>query len=412
MKRIGFFFLVAMFMVAGVASAQAPKEVPIGIVIPITGASATIGTQLTQGIKMAVEQINAFGGVASLRGAKLKPIITDSQSKPDVGSSETERLIKRENVALICGAFNSAVTFPATVIAERYKTPWVVISSVKDEITERNFKYTFRPVNKAIYDAKEQIGAIQQFTKENGKGPKTMGLLYEGTDWGRSHNANLKKFAKEIGLEIVLDDTYTSGAADFSSQILKIKAKKPDTMVITMYTSDHIVFSRQYMENKLEFPFGLHSVGAGAEDPAFYKAVPPAAYEYMFVQEDWQIDMTDIMGWAHGLSARTQKDLGYPLCNYVAQGYMPIWIAYDALERAGSLDRDKIRDALAKTNITSGPGLIMGYQKISFDEQGQNVDAHGVISQNQKGKHIGLFPVANRAPGSKVIWPIPPWSQR
>ena len=400
------FFVILSSM--AFAQAQAPKEIPIGFVIPISGQSATVGAQIMEGVKIAVEQINTFGGVASLGGAKLKPIFTDSQSKPDVGSSETERLIKRENVPVICGAFNSAVTFPATVIAERYKTPWVVISSVKDEITERGFKYIFRPVNKSTYDVAEQMGAIKEFTKETGKGPKTIGLLYEGTDWGRSHNSGVKKIAKEMGIEVVMDEPYPPGVADFSAQILKIKAKKPDTMIVTMYTSDQILFSKQYMENKLDFPFGMHSVGAGAEDPAFYKAVPPAAYEYMFVQEDWQIDMTDIMGWAHGISARTQKDLGYPLCNYVAQGYMPIWIVYDALERAGSLDRDKIRDALAKTNITSGPALIMGYQKIAFDEQGQNTYAHGVISQNQKGKHIGLFPMANRAPGAKVVWPIPP----
>ena len=104
--------------------------------------------------------------------------------------------------------------------------------------------------------------------------------------------------------------------------------------------------------------------------------------------------------------------LGYDLNAYVAQGYPNAYVIADALERAGSADRDKIRDALAKTNITSGPALITGYQKIAFDATGQNVNSHGVISQNLKGKRSTVWPVANRPPGFKPVWPIPAWKDR
>ncbi|WP_020203495.1 ABC transporter substrate-binding protein, partial [Cupriavidus sp. WS] len=139
-------------LACGAAAAQV-KEIPIGFVLPLSGGAATIGNQTKQGAEIAAEQINQAGGIRSLGGAKLKLIFADSQSKPDVGVAETERLIQRENVPLIVGAYNSAVTFPATEVAERYKVPWVVTGAVKDEITERGFKYVFRPNNKAIYDA-------------------------------------------------------------------------------------------------------------------------------------------------------------------------------------------------------------------------------------------------------------------
>ncbi len=403
---------ILFFSVSNVLSADAVDEVIIGFVLPLSGGSATVGAQTRAGAMIAAEQINNLGGITSLEGAKLKLVFADSQTKPDVGASEAERLIKREKVSVLCGAYNSAVTFPASEVAERYKTPWVVSGSVKDEITERGFTYVFRPNNKAVYDAQEQLEAIKLFTQETGKGPETIGLLYEGTDWGRSHAANIRKLCEKMGYTLVLDEAYPPGQVDFSPQLLKIRAKEPDVIVVALYTPDHIIFSKQYLENKLEIPYGVHSVGAGAEDPAYYEAVPQAAIDYMFVQEDWQIDHLEVMGWARLANRPFRKELGYDLNAYGAQGYSNVWVIYDALERAGSADRDRIRDALADTNITSGPALITGYQKISFDENGQNVNAHGVISQNQAGKRVTLWPLANRPAGAKVVWPVPSWSER
>ncbi|MBW2309298.1 MAG: ABC transporter substrate-binding protein [Deltaproteobacteria bacterium] len=404
--------IALVFAVSGMASAQAAKEVVIGFLLPLSGGSATIGKQTQTGALVAADQINKLGGVASMGGAKIKLVFGDSQTKPDVGVSEAERLIQREKVSVICGAYNSSVTFPASEVGERYKTPWVVTGSVKDEITERGFKYVFRPNNKAVYDAKEQMAAIKLFEKETGKGPKTIGHLYEGTDWGRSHAANIRKLCKEMGYKLILDEAYPPGQVDFSSQLLKIRAKKPELMIVALYTPDHIIFSKQYLENRINILFGIHSVGAGSEDPAFYETVPQVAVEYMFVQEDWQVDQLEVMGWAHMANKMFKEKLGYNINAYGAQGYSNVWVIYDALERAGSTDKEKIRKALASTNITSGPALITGYQKISFDENGQNVDAHGVISQNQGGKRISLWPLANRPSGAKVIWPIPSWDKR
>ena len=395
-----------------VKAGEKVDEIRVGIVVPLSGIGATVGTQMKTGATIAMDEINAKGGIKALGGAKLRLIAGDSQAKPDVGASETERLIQRENVHVLIGSYQSAVTIVTTEVAERYKTPWVVLASVSDRITGRGFKYTFRPCNLASYDANEQLQAIKTLTQEFGKGPKTYGLLVEGTEWGKSHAENVRKIAKGMDYDLVLDEAYPPGQADFSSQILKIRSKKPDFLIVAMYTPDHILFNKQQMEQKLDLPFGLHSVGSGAEDPAFYAATPPKAVEYMFVQEDFQIDITDVAKWTEPINKRTKEMLGYDLNAYVAQGYSNAYVIADALERAGSADRDKIREALAKTNITSGPALITGYQKIAFDATGQNVDSHGVISQNLKGKRSTVWPVANRPPGFKPVWPIPAWKDR
>jgi branched-chain amino acid transport system substrate-binding protein len=390
------------------------REVKIGFVLPLSGGTATIGNQTKVGAEIAIEQINAAGGIKSLGGAKLVPVFGDSQSKPDVGVTETERLITREQVAVVVGAYNSAVTFPATEVAERYKTPWLVTGSVKDEITERGFKYVFRPNNKAVYDAREQMDAIDLLAKESGNKPQTIGLFYEGTDWGRSHTANIKKFATERGYRVVLDESYPPNQSDFSAQILKVRALKPEALIVVAYTPDHILFNRQFSENKVNVPYGIHSVGGGSEDPSFYKALPQRAVDYMFVQDDFQVDIMQATKDPNALDAnkRFQDRMGYPLNAYGAQGVSNVYILRDVLERSASADREKIRDSLAATNITSGTALITGYSRINFDDKGQNVHAHGAITQNQGGQRRTVWPAANRVAGTKPIWPLPDWSAR
>jgi len=416
MKRIPFILGLCVIVLelsgSPVLAGEKVAEVNIGVVLSLSGVAADQGLQTKTGATIAAEEINAKGGIPVLGGAKLRLLFSDSQSKPDVGASETERLIQRENVAIMMGAYQSATTTVTTEVAERYKTPWLVTGSVANIITERGFKYTFRPNNKATYDAREQFDAIKGLTQEFGKGPKTLGILVEGSDWGKSHAGIVRILAKQMGYEVVFDEAYSPGTADFSAQILKMRTRKPEALITAMYTPDHIVFNKQYQETKLELPYGLHSVGGGSEVPEFYKAVPPESVRFMFVQEDFQIDITKVAAWTQPVEQKFREMLGYDLSAYGAQGYSAVWTIYDVLQRAGSLDKEKIREAFATTNITSGPALIMGWQVIHFDKDGQNVDAHGCISQNLNGKRTTLFPLANRPKGVLPVWPIPAWKDR
>jgi branched-chain amino acid transport system substrate-binding protein len=408
---------LALAALAGLALATpalAADPVRIGCVLPLSGGSATVGNQTRVGAQIAVDQINDAGGIAALDGAPLEIVFADSQSKPDVGVTETERLISREDVAVICGAFNSAVTFPSTEVAERLKTPWVVVGSVKDEITERGFSYVFRINNKATYDAREQIDAMDMLAEETGEKVQTIAMLYEGSDWGRSHAANVKRIAEERGYDIVLDEAAPPNQVDFSNQLLKMRAARPDAAIVALYTPDHLLFTRQMMEQRLDFPFGVHSVGGGMEDPAFYQALPEEAVHFAFVQEDWQIDKLEQSDDPRlsAADAASVAELGYGLSAYTAQGFSSVYVIADALERAGSAEREAIRDALATTDITEGPALITGYRRIQFDEEGQNTFANGVISQNIDGKRRTVWPAENRAGDTAPVWPVPAWKDR
>jgi branched-chain amino acid transport system substrate-binding protein len=423
--------LIAGVGISTLAGAQAVKEIVVGEVLPLSGAAATQGVQLRTGAEIAVDEINASGGIKALGGARIKLVLGDSKSTPDGGMAETERLITAEKTAILLGAFQSGVTFPATEVAERYKTPWIVNVAVKDEITERGFKYVFRDFNKASYDVKEIIAGNEVFAKETGKKPATVALLYEGTDWGRSTAAFVKKYFPEAGYKIVLDESYPPNQADFTPQLLKIKAAKPDYLVGCLYTPDHIIFSKQLMEQKLDLPFGFMSVGAGSEDPAYYKAVPPASVAYMFVQEDWDI-LAPKRPWYPAINDKAKAKLGYDANAYVAAGYGTMYLVKDVLERAKydadvAKYRTAIRDAIVATDIapdkcqrierTAGgqkycPALVRGITRIKFDEQGQNTFSHGLISQNLNGRRTILAPLDFREPNAKPAWPVPRWADR
>jgi branched-chain amino acid transport system substrate-binding protein len=437
------FIMVALTSVGVVriAMAAAPKvsEVKIGQVLPLSGGAATQGVQIRVGAEIAAEEINAEGGIQSLGGAKIKLVFGDSKSTPDGGMAEAERLIVRERVAMLQGAFQSAVTFPATEVAERYKTPWLVNVAAKDEITVgRGFKYVFRDFKTMRMDVEEVLASMDYLSQVTAKRPKTLGLLCEATDWGRSTAANARDMFPAAGYQLVLDEAYPPGQSDFTPQILKIKTAKPDMLHICMYTPDHILFNKQVMEQKLHVPYGILSYGAGSEDPAFYAAVPPESVEFMFVEEDWDLRVIDSAPWYPGLNGKAKAKLGYDMNAYVVAGYGAMYLAKDMLERATydtdlAKYRDHIRAAMAATDLTPQtcqrierkagdqtycPAMVRGVERIMFNEHNQNPYAYGLVSQIIKGKRTLLYagwinpPKGSGLPGVKPVWPVPSWEER
>lgn len=413
------------------AHGKFPEEVKIGCPLPLSGMVATMGEQMRFGMEIAAEEVNAAGGIKALGGAKLKLIYGDTKSTPDVCASETERLIVKERVPVIVGNYGSAPIFVGTEVAQRYKTPCLGGIGVKDEITERGFDYVFRDFIKASWSVKEIIQAIELFHQETGKKPETVAHLYEGTGWGQSTAEYFAKLMPQAGYKIVMNDAYPPGTTDFTSHIIKLKGLKPDLFLVCMYTPEHIIFNKQQYMQKLYLPYGFWSMGGGAEDPNFYKSVPPEVNALMFLEEDWDA-MASKRPWYPEVNKKFKAKFSFDLTSPGVSGYGWIYLVKDVLERA-SYDPDlakyrkNIRDALAVTKIdpkncgtiekkidgkTICPALARGIVGIEFDREGQNPHAWGSISQNQKGNRIPLWPKAIRDEGAKVIWPVPPWDKR
>lgn len=402
--------LTVVCMLAFGTSGQALADshiVKIGNIIPLSGPSASVGLQGKNAREMAVEEINGAGGIKSLGGAKLKMLYADSESKPEKGVAEAERLINTEKVNILTGCWNSAVTYPTTAVAERYGIPFVVPVSVRDTITEQGFKTVFRIAAKDSWWTRDQFAFLKDMEKEFDTKVKKLAFVYENGDWGQGFAGQWVKLAKEGGYEVVLNEPYPSTATDLSPVVQKIRRARPDVLMLVSNAADAILLTNTLAEYKVKLKAIIAS-GGGHADPSFLKAAGKNA-QYMFDIVEWETDVNK--EGAKEANDKYKAKYGQNLTGEAVDAYLATYVIADALERAGSLDPDKIREALAATNYRSGPGMIVGYGAVEFDASGQNKHAALVMVQiNDIGnglERISVWPKGARRAGYTPVFPMP-----
>ncbi len=381
--------------------------VRIGNIIPLSGPSASVGEQGKNAREMAKEEINAAGGIKSLGGAKLEMIYADSESKPEKGVAEAERLINTEKVNILTGCWNSAVTYPTTAVAERYGIPFLVPVSVRDTITEQGFKTVFRIAAKDSWWTRDQFAFLKDMEKEFNTKVKKVAFVYENGDWGKGFAGQWKKLAKKGGYKVVLDEPYPSTSTDLSPVVQKIKRAKPDVLMLVSNAADAILLTNTLAEYKVKLKAIIAS-GGGHADPSFLKATGKNA-QYIFDIVEWETDVN--RPGAKKANEKYKARYGYNLAGEAVDAYLATYVLADALERAASLDPAKIRTALAATNYRSGKGMIVGYEAVEFDASGQNKHASLVMTQiNNIGnglERITVWPKAARRAGYAPVFPMP-----
>ena len=395
--------LLAVLAVAPAAAAD--KTVKIGNVEPLSGPSASVGVQGKQAREMAVEEINAAGGIKSLGGAKLELVYADSKSDPTVGVTETERLINTEKVNLVTGCWNSAVTYPATQVAERYGIPFVVPVAVRDTITERGFKNVFRVAAKDSWWVRDQFRFLKDMQEETGTKLKTIAFVFENGDWGTGFAEKWRELAKKDGYEVVLDEPYPSTATDLTPVVTKLKAAKPDIVMLVSNAADAILLTNTMAEMQVK-PKVVLASGGGHADPKFLENTGDTAYG-LFDEVEWNTDVNK--PGAKETNAKFKKKYGYDLTGESVDAYASMYVVADALERAASTDPAKIRDALAATKLASGPAMIVSYDGVEFDKDGQNKNAGIVIVQvakiDGKPQRVTVWPKSARRAGYTPVFP-------
>lgn len=388
------------------SSAQA-STVKIGNIEPMSGPSATLGQQGKAAREMAVEEINTAGGIKSLGGMKLELIYADSESKPEKGVAEAERLINTEKVHVLTGCWNSAVTYPTTAVAERYGIPFVVPVSVSDKITDQGFKNVFRIAAKDSWWTRDQFTFLKDMQDEFGTKIEKVAFVYENGDWGKGFATQWKKLAEEAGYKVVLDEPYPSTTTDLSPVVQKIRRANPDVLMLVSNAADAILLTNTIAEYKVKVK-AIVTSGGGHADPSFMKAVGKNA-QYLFDIVEWETDLNK--AGAKEANDKFKAKYGYNLTGEAVDAYLAMYVIKDALERAASLEPAKIREALAATNLTDGPGMIVGYDAVKFDTTGQNEKASLVIVQvNDMGKgleRISIWPKNARRTGYTPVFPMP-----
>ena len=352
-----------------------PQPIKIGSIQPATGPLAVIGQGQRRGNQLAVDYINANGGIKSLGGAKLDLILGDSESKPEVGRSEADRLIKDGSVMLV-GAFQSGVSMAIATLAEQRQIPFVMDVAALDDITQKGYKYTFRIFPTVSTFGETAVSYVGQIIKEKNVQPKRAVVTNTGDPFGKGQGANFIKWFKKaaLGIEIVEHITYPLGIHDLSAEVAKIKSAKPDLLFPVCRPGDSIILTRELVKQRVPL-MGIISPGSpGWYEPKVIQDLDKLVY-YVMDNVPWIYPKSPVYQQANALF---QKKYGTYLDTNSGYAYTGILVMADALERAGSTEPEKILAALKTTDFKEHP---MVGDAVKFAANGDNINAATAMVQ-------------------------------
>ncbi len=379
------------------ASPTSGKKEPIkiGAVIPLSGGPfAEAGQEQRLGLLMAEKEINEKGGIL---GRKLELIIEDDQCKSDTGIAASTKLLTQDKVVALIGGYSSTITYAEMNAISSYKpiVVWMGASSTKVEHKFGPEKWFF---HLHPWDYHRQSTVVDFLSSLNPK-PKTIALTYEDGIYGTTSADYFRKYAKEAGFKFVFDEPHKSGSSDFTSLLTKAKETNPDIFYSVSYAGDYIVQIKEAKE------IGFHPKLFTIVAPLFpnYKESLGEAGDYVVGVNPWAqtLKIPGLQDWLtrfHRMYPE-KKEIEY----WVPLGYTNLMCVADAINRAGSLDKDKIIAALEKTDLNTPFG------KLTFKPSKEGGLHQGfsklVMIQWQHMKPVVVFP--ENVAGGKVIYPAP-----
>ena len=382
--------------VAGRRTARAQEEVRVGVLSPMTGPAARFGAIQQSTLVLAAEDVNGAGGIRSLGGARIRLVFGDTRGEADMGVTETERLITRERVHALIGAFQSGVGLPSSAVAERYEIPWLNFGTV-DRITQRGFRYVFRPHANDTLKARALVDGVLGLARQRG-GLRSGVILSENTEWGKSVADKQKTFLEQAGVEIKLVEHYPYAAPDLTSMVVKARALRPDLVVANSYLGDALLITRLMGEYRFR-PTVYAAGGGGHLQPDFVRGAGALA-EGVICATIWDPAVGRNIPWIKEVNDRHVARNGVPITEDAACYYQCFQVLVDALERARELDPKKIRDAIAATDITdpNHRAMFVPCARLTFDETGQNPTATAMAVQVQQGRLRLVYPPGSPSP--------------
>ena len=369
--------------------------VKIGVLHPVSGALSYSGQQGRIGAQLAIEEMNAAGGIKALGGAKLEAMLGDAQSTPDGGNAEIEKM-NAAGVAAVVGGYSSSICLAASQTAARYDLPYIVDVGVVDAIVTRGLKNTFRFGPGFGVIAKTALDNLVTLNDQAGKAAKSVMIVHEDSAFGSGLAKLLNTQLPERGFQVLETISHPTPTRDFNNVVLKIRAQNPDLVIPANYYNEYVLLARTMQQQRVR-PKGIYSVlGGAASSYKFVKEFPEAAQF--------------IMDCNHWFDPKNQKalalkkkvdDKGEFYTYEVYMNYSCVLLLADALERAGSADRAKIIAALESSTFA---GHVMPYGPTKF-VNGQNQGAAPVNTQVLDNDIKVIFPAAFAS--GKAVFPMP-----
>src|SRR5262244_2942686 len=368
--------------------------VKLGVLHPVTGALSYSGQQGRLGATLAIEEINAVGGVKGL--GKIDAVLGDAQSTPDGGVAEVEKM-NSAGVSCIVGGYASNICLATTQAAARYELPYVVDVGVADGIVTRGLKNTFRFGPGFGVISKTALTNLVTINDQAGKPAKTVMIVHEDSLFGSGLAKLLNAQLPERGFHVLETIPHPTPTRDFNNVVLKIKAQNPDLVIPANYYNEYVLLARTMQQQRVRQK-GIYSVlGGAASSYKFVKEFPEAA-QYIMDCNHW-FDPRNPKALA---LKKKVEDRGQFYTYEVFMNYSCVLLVADALERAGSADRAKIIAALESSTFS---GHVMPYGPTKF-VNGQNQGAAPVNTQVLGNDIQVIFPQTFAT--AKPVFPMPP----
>jgi branched-chain amino acid transport system substrate-binding protein len=395
MRRISVVLLIVFAVVMFASTLFAADTFDLTIPLPLTGKQAKFGEIMKKSYEMAAEEINAKGGI---KKSKLVLSFEDSGAKPETARAIVEKLIDTKKQPVIVGEYTSACAKAVAAVAEERKTPYLIVASADDAITQQNYKFVFRQNQVNAHYSDSLVDFLQKVVK-----PKTVAILYESSAFGTSGAEAMDKDAAKIGLKVLLKEKYEAGAVDFKPLLSKVKAANPDLIYMISYVMDASLLMRQIKELRIDAKL-FAGGAAGFAIPEFIDNAKDAS-EYAITATLWTPQLK--YPGAKEFAEKFKKKYGDYPSYHGASAYAAMYTLKSALEKAKKWTTEGIRDGLKATDIMTAFGPVKFEDKEGY--QNQNF-ADTFVLQVIKGEHETIWP--EKFASKKYVYPIPAWRER
>ena len=381
-------------------------KIILGAAVSLTGKYSSNGVHTQNGYNLAVDRINSMGGVkVGGKSYKFEIIYYDDESNSGRAAQLAERLIKQDGVQFMLGPYSSGLTKAMAPVTEKYQVPMVEANGASRSLFTKGYKYLFAvlaPANLYL-DV-----AITTAVELNGGKPVKIAMAFEQDAFSQDVRLGIVDAAERTGSKIIIDDKLPKELNDMAATLSKVKATKPDVLVVSGHTKGALTAIRQISEMKVDVPM----LAMTHCDAAKLSKQHGKAAEFALCASQWHKSLSykdKYFGGGMKYAADFNSMFGYEPPYQAAESSAALLVYKDAFERANSFDTKKVRDALAATDMQTF------YGNIKFAEGGQNVSKPMVLFQvicDDDGKCENKVVAPLKWASAELVHPIPSWSNR
>jgi len=381
----------AAAVLAAPASAKVEGDtIVLGSALSETGKYSTNGIHAKNGYNIAIDLINKTGGVkVGGKSYKLRVIYYDDESTPARGAQLAERLIRQDGVHYMLGPYSSGLTKAIAPVTEKYRIPMVEAEGASRSLFTKGYKYLFAVLSTSEQYLASSIQLAAEIADKAGKKRKDVkiAMAFENDPFSLDVRAGVVDDIKRLGMSIVIDDRLPRDLSDMTATLTKVRALKPDLLVVSGHSKGAATAARQIKELKIATPMIAMTHCESAKVVSKFGA----SVNGFLCPTQWA-ETLSYKGKYFGSAADFDKKFkatfsGYKTVPYQsAQAAAAVLVWKEAFERANTFDKEKVREAIANTEMTTF------YGRIKFSNAGNNIAKPMVLRQIQDGKYVVVAP--------------------